>query len=421
MQIKSRITRNRKRILLAAILVTFLGLLLVFAIPSSIEPIESRGFALLATRTPGPTPTPYPPLSTLVPLRNITPNRTLTAHPLPTATRLPPDTPLPTVPSVRRAGLWAENLTFGPLASFGQDLRDPFRVIEWSPDGNQIAASLFTGDWIRDKSGKPVWEFTWIAIIDKMTRSPKLLTRGYDPHWSPDGRRIAYDFYPETFDAAYLRIIDVETRKVTDAATFAKGSTNTVPAWLSTNELAFFKDKPMVFDVRTGQSRPLLDPGLLAQTMQDFPLNYFTSAPTKGVFAIGSGGQILIFEWANGSARLIRRIDEGSDNAYWALSPNASFLAYASQSGRVKIVGVNDASLHVELRADSPLVESWSPDSASLVYRDSDHMNIVNRDGSGLRTISTELKNVRWSPSGNQIIGIGWDTGLIVVPVTQVR
>lgn len=395
------------------------------------EPSESKALVdpfgtLVPTRTPGPTTTPpFPPpppppaLSTLI-AKAPQPTSLATLTPFPTRT------PLPTVVPGRQGAHWAENLTFGPPAPLGKDLRDGFGHIEWSPDGNQLAISLFNGEWIRDKAGKPLWKLTWITLVDRTGRFVAPLTQGFHPYWSPDAAHIAYLAYIGTLDPLYIRVVNVQTKQVIEVVSITGGGVFPLLAWLSASELAFYyKDQPVVFDIRSHQTRPLLDANLLAQTDRSFPLRVFTAVPAKNVLAVGSGRQILLLRWTNGAAQLIRRIDEGLDFIYMVISPDGDLLAYVSLSRQLKIVGVYDKNIYIEFPGNryAPSIGNWSPDSKSLLYHDSGGTKIVNRDGSGLR----EIPNVSafwppiWSPRGEQITWIDGDQRLNAAAATRQR
>lgn len=380
--------------------------------------VEPLGVPFRSPSIPAATPTPhYTPL----------PVQVSPVIPIPTSvvpsTPWPSPTPLPPVPTGRRPGFWTENLVFSSPRLVGQSLKDPFGQITWSPDGNQFAFSLFTGEFIRDEAGQPVWEVTQIALFHLSDGSLTPLVRGFLPNWSPDRRYIAYLMYPPSMLPLRLQIFDLQTKQVTEVASFMKEDVFPKFAWLSATELAFYKGEPLVFDTRVQQTRPLLTTDLLARANHSFPLEHITTAPANGVLALGSSREILLLKWNNGTAQFIRQIDEGLDHTYWALSPDGSLLAYVSALSRqVKIVGVYDSNIFVELPATgrgSPLVEGWSPDGTALLYLDFESLKIVNRDGSGLRQIAGEFGHVRWAPDGSRIIGVGSNGQLLEIAITR--
>jgi Tol biopolymer transport system component len=76
-----------------------------------------------------------------------------------------------------------------------------------SPDGRRIAYVLATVDVSPDSYQRAVW------VIDVDGGSPRLLTEGMAPQWSPDGRRLAF------LKSGQLWVIDAdggEARQLTD-------------------------------------------------------------------------------------------------------------------------------------------------------------------------------------------------------------
>ncbi|RMF46683.1 MAG: hypothetical protein D6750_10085 [Bacteroidetes bacterium] len=335
----------------------------------------------------------------------------------------PSPTPLPLIPSEKRIGFWTENLLFGSPQPFAKGLKDPFGQISWSPDGSQLAISLFTGEFIRDETGQPAWELTWIALIDPSGSSVTPLVRGFLPFWSPDGRYIAYLLYSDGLSPLHLQLFDLEDKQVIEVVPFVKGEIFPKIAWLSASELAFYKGEPTIFNLQDQQIRPLLGRDLASQLDAAVPMEYITSAPAAKVFALGSSQKIWLIKWEDGKAQLFRQVDEGLDHAYWALSPDGNFLAYVSALSRqVKIIRVDDPTISVEVPAQgrgSPLIEDWSPDSTALLYVDSAGLKIVNRDGSGLYPITGEISHARWSPDGMRILGTDFNGQLWEIAVTQ--
>jgi dipeptidyl aminopeptidase/acylaminoacyl peptidase len=404
--------------LLHSIIVSIVVFVITLALGVQILGAEqwSRVVAML-----GPTPTPHsPPPTVVLPTRLLVPTPAVPPTPWPTAT------PLPAIPPGRRDGFWTENITLGSPISFGKNIKNQFKWVGWSPDGTKLAFNSDEGRFILDDKGQIGWPVTSIAIVDEDTQSVSSLTQGFWPHWSPDGNQIAYLAYLDAMVPARVRIINTQTRKVTEFETFARNDEFTTLAWLSSSELAFFKGEPLVFDARMGQIRRLLDPSILAQVQAKSPLKYLTASPATGVFGVGSKSEILLLEWINSTARLLRRIPEGLDSDTWSISPDGELLAYVSLStSQLKVVSVRNEAIRIEMPTagrGSPWDVDWSPDSKSLLYLDVNGGKMVNKDGSGLRSLpllSGEFLSSRWSPRGNQILFVRSNGDLLTVSVVK--
>jgi len=392
-----------------------IAIISIFQKPTEFEPLN-LGSTLVSPATPTPHYTPIAEPPTEIP--PITPIPTLEISPTPWLS----PTPLPSIPSEKREGLWTENLLFSSPQPFTKGLKDPFGQISWSPDGSQLAISLFTGEFIRDDMGQPAWELTWIALIEPSGSSVTPLVRGFLPFWSPDGRYIAYLMYPEGLSPLCLQIFDLKDKRVIEVASFRKDDIFPQIAWLSASELAFYKGEPSVFNLQDQKVRPLLMEDLASKLDKDFPMRYITAAPATKIFALGSPRKIWLMKWEEGKAQPLREVDEGLDHWYWALSPDGKFLAYVSALSRqVKIIHVDEPIISVEIPIQgrgSPIIEGWSPDSTAILYVDSDGLKIVNRDGSGLQRITGEISHARWLPDGMRILGTDFDGQLWEIAVT---
>jgi hypothetical protein len=396
--------------------VLILGLFTVALVSTFQKPTGFDSSGTGFTSVSPATPTPYYVPSPEIP--RITPIPTLESLPI-----WPSPTPLPPIPSGQRIGLWTENLLFGSPQPLAKGLKDPFGQISWSPDGSQLAISLFMGEFIRDEMGQPAWELTWIALMDPSGSSVTPLVRGFLPVWSPDGRYIAYLMYPEDLSPLYLQVFDLEDKRVIEVVSFKKGEIFPKIAWLSAFELAFYKGEPTVFNLRDKQIRPLLGREPASRLDVTVPMEYITAAPAAKIFALGSSQKIWLMKWEDGEAQFLYQVNDGLDHAYWALSPDGNFLAYVSPlSHQVKIIRVDDPTISVEIPAQGrgiPLIEGWSPDSIALLYVDSEGLKIVNRDGSGLQRIIGEISHARWLPDGRRILGTGLGGELWEIAVTQ--
>lgn len=346
-----------------------------------------------------------------------TPTRDFTPEPTgivieETITPYPSPTSLPPVATNHRDGYWAENVEFSAPETPFSDLDNLFDNVTFSPDGSQLAVSQWGGETIDDPNTGSSTMLTELKLINLSTSEETLLDQGIRPVWSPDGRHIAYLAAGSTARERFIKTIDLTNKTIKTITKLSEGEPATQYAWLNANNLVFFQERPLVFNVESETTAPLLSESVLSSLDSTAPLTFFMASAQTLVAA--SAEDILVLDTSQAEPQVVRHLNEGIDNEYWALSPGGQFLAYVPWSHKkVKIVNLtNDETIELPgANKGIPLVQSWSPDGSSVLYMNDDLVKIVNQDGSGLRQvldINPSWPPI-WSPSGDQIVWIGSD------------
>lgn len=397
----------------------FISLLLIVAVAIALRSVSPGGFAEAGSflfRGPTPTPDSPPPV--------IAPEPSILAVPTSELASLPvwaSPTPLPPLSASVPGQFSVQNVTFGQATPLNAGLANHFGRVAWSPDGQMLAFSLGTGG----KKRGAEWPLTDIVLVDASGRNVQRVIPGFDPVWSPSGDLIAYLDYSDNLDELYVRVVDIHTRQSTLVTTIRRGDVFPILAWMSDTELLYYQNTVILFDYHTAQRCELFEmitPPILISSSSPFQI--LATLPEQGLIAVASGHALVVLERDTNGIHVLRQL-EGVDNPALAFSPDGIALAYVSaQTQQVKIVPTRGDALAVELpwaSRGTAWSVAWSPDGASLVYVDADGVHVVNRDGSGLRSIqelSQGVLRVAWSPQGSPLI-LSQDTGLLLsLPVS---
>ncbi len=337
-----------------------------------------------------------------------------------TTTPWPSPTTLPSVPTEKRQGLWVENLTFAEPRVLTSDVANIVSNVTFSPDGSRVALSGFTGKTVKDENTGDILLLTQIVVINLSSSEVFPIGDGINPIWSPDAKYIAAMARGNATSTRVVKVLDVEKRETKAVIDLETGIPASQYVWLSSSELALYREgQPQVFDVETNKLRQLFDESVLSTIEREFPLVFFTGAQSEGIFAV-AGKEILIFEWSDSEAQVITRIRDGLDHGSWAMSPDGEWVAFVPLSGiQIRIVSVSDPQKSIDLPESSrgrPVVQGWSPDSASLFYVDAEGVEVVNRDGTGLQNMAQVEARWPpvWSPNGDRVVWVGSDSQLYV-------
>lgn len=318
-------------------------------------------------------------------------------------------TALPTISAVSNGYRFSvQHLTFGASRAFDERLVNDHEI-SWSPkEEGLFAFTSPTGEWQEVRGG--LWPVTDIALGNVDGKNLQKLTRGFKPIFSPSGNLIAYLQYSENLDELYIKIIDLDSQKISMVTTIPRGGVFPILAWLSDTELLYYQDAVILFEYKSGQKQDLLS---LANSSlkSSSPLKYLATAPQHDLMAVASGELLVILHRNEEKISVLQEL-EGVDNSAIAFSPDGKSLAYVSVLTRqVKVYPVDDATSVIELPSPhrgSARSITWAPDSASLIYLDADGLQMVNRDGSNVQRIETvvteTLLGVIWEPQGRQLL-----------------
>ena len=356
----------------------------MIGMPRSILPPAALGIAvlLLATllaacsgddnrRTPAPAATATPVAATAAPVA---------ATLAPAATATPPTaTPTPAAPVAATPAPTARRSPQLDLLRL-TDSDDYDGAPAWSPDGRKIAfVSDRDGDrdiYVMDADGSNVERLTNFGADDR----EGIRFIGGPPAWSPDGRKIAFDW---DLDGGALDIFVMDAdgsniERLTDSDTH-----DSSPKWSPDGRRIAFDSWPPPLRQAAGDRETGRDGGW-------------------GIYAMNADGSNA------------ERLTSESTQPAW--SPDGRKIAFVSdRDGALDIYVMDADGSNVERLTESDIDDvgppAWSPDGrriAFVSYRDDGWgISAMNADGSNVERLTSDsgVANRRpvWSPDGQRI------------------
>jgi Tol biopolymer transport system component len=310
----------------------------------------------------------------------------------------------------------------------------------WSPSGDSMA---FTRELYRDGD-----EFGELWLLDVATgRKNRLLgpwSHAKFPSWSPDGRRIAFEYSVGADDFHRIYTVDVESRRWRRIAARGFRPSWSPDGWLiaATTSTAVYvlsadgSRRSRVFERPRGNERVL--------STAWAPDGRRLAVAADEVYVVRARGR-------PGARRLTRvrpRFELADDDVSWSSTGRVAYVARPYERGdndvylatragkRLRPLTANlvderqpvwspDGSelAYVEYRAQGPVIvvsrgqrrssvargenPAWSPDGTMLTFDRGGDLFVVSRDGSGEEAALTGPRldaDPSWSPDGAQLV-----------------
>jgi eukaryotic-like serine/threonine-protein kinase len=292
----------------------------------------------------------------------------------------------------------------------------------WSPDEKSL---VFADEGITDTPQNRVG-YSGLCIVDLRTGEKRRIFRGdaVQPHWSPDGQRIAYWMRNGKFrDIWTIRPDGSDARPVTNDE-----PRDWSPTWSADGRYLYFTSERggndnlwrVRIDEATGKTlqpfEAVTTGGGSAQRMHanlsrtGNRIAYVEQMVTENLYKVSFDplAGVTLGE-ATSLTKGLRLVTEPD------VSPDGQWLAYSLGGTQQDIiVSKTDGTAEVHLTNDvsKDRVPRWSPDGQNIAfYSDrsgSWQLWVIRRDGSALRQITNASNNVVravWSPNGKQMAG----------------
>jgi len=235
---------------------------------------------------------------------------------------------------VRASGGWPIQLTQSDDRQYGA---------VWSPDGKWIV-------YQQDRAGDELWDLYAIPSAGgeplNLTNTPTI--REQDPHWSHDGRTIAFAYKPKDGTQYDIALLDWSTRKVHKL-------TNEQQAGYSWNVVAWSRDDKVIYAGRVNP--PFTDADVYRIDVATGKLENLTSHQGTTRYLASSlspdGGTLLLSSDAKGGYMNIALLDVATKKLTWVT--DLKWEAYSgnfSPDGKSYSYVVNEDGLIDDYLAD---------------------------------------------------------------------
>ena len=294
------------------------------------------------------------------------------------------------------------------LTSGGYDPR-------WSPDGRRLA---YATEAVNDPYSRAVLSSLWTVDVASGQTTKLWDGDGVQPTWSPRGTRIA--FWANTNGQRDIQTIAASGG--TPVPVTKDAATDWAPEWSPDGRwLYFVSDRggsPNLWRVAIDEQSGAVSgaPQLVTNGVRSIATARFTRDGTKMVLAAMDRSFDLSFynfDPANPDALSPRSTLHSPSLGWCAPSKDASWLACTSRGGQEDIVLMKADGSETRHLTDDPVkdrIATWSPDDRTIAFMSTRsgrwELWAIGADGAGLRQLTdwnTDVTWAAWSPDGRRV------------------
>jgi serine/threonine-protein kinase len=293
------------------------------------------------------------------------------------------------------------------------------RTPSFSPDGTQIVFAQSDGLYVSGSQGE----------ARRLIAEPDV----HSPHWSPDGKMIAYVHGGAIFSFGDANLGNTETSSIHVLLT-ATGRTKQITTGnsLDTSPVWLTGTRTLLFVSSRGGSRDIYSTALSADGEPDGVPQRLTSGVNAHGISVSPDGSLLAYSSYTPSSNIwsiaiptdgvasvtdARQLTFGNERIEkLVVSPDGQWLAYDSDRNgpadvwKVPVTGGTPEQ--ITRGPNHKFVNDWSPDGSELVFhsmvegRQRD-LFVVSADGTRTEHVTVspgEEQHAGWGPDGNSIV-----------------
>jgi Tol biopolymer transport system component len=213
-----------------------------------------------------------------------------------------------------------------------------------------------------------------IHLADASGVELRNLARGFEPTWSPDGRRIAFQGIGGDGTSSGIHVMDVGGT----AQGQIRGGDSWLPRWSPDGSRIAF-----VTCIPNGENGP-------------FPM----CDMTFGVINADGSGETMLAQ---------TNVQATIPPAEW--SPDGKTIAFVGgevDRADLYVINTDGSGLAQLTRLGTVTGADWSPDGRTLAFRAAGSVYVINADGSDLAQLTHDtdplvVRHLEWSPQGDRI------------------
>jgi Tol biopolymer transport system component len=262
-----------------------------------------------------------------------------------------------------------------------------------------------------------------IYVLDWKRNLSINLTRNradeFDPEWSPDGSKIAFDSNRDGNYQIYIKNLDTgATSKL-----FQSSNQDRFPSWSPNDDYIAYLSRPIKSSPGSHQTWNINIVGVDNKNIITIPVDWDETAEEKPIwsptsqyltFRVYSDGKSAIYSFDMETHTIRNGLTPEAQNWYPAWSPDGEYLSFMSQQAagsQIYVANIESGDTHPLSNSSYPndTISSWSPNGAYIAVVSND-MRVVVRERTTGKVLfispqfPSKLFTIAWLPNNEDIL-----------------